>query len=314
MIAFATSSLVGSSPLTRGKPRESPITRCSPGLIPAHAGKTPAPGSHHDRRQAHPRSRGENTIRALGNGRLQGSSPLTRGKPSHSGRHSIPIGLIPAHAGKTTAFQLGQVALKAHPRSRGENVKVSVVAETKNGSSPLTRGKLYKDRESLTNGGLIPAHAGKTWHGGLYFCDAGAHPRSRGENAKHQPRFTSVSGSSPLTRGKRRKDASQNVRRRLIPAHAGKTRPARNQRARAWAHPRSRGENGVGCAWMTCAPGSSPLTRGKQRIRPTRLRGAGLIPAHAGKTQQWRHAYSGDGAHPRSRGENHCVPRFRGRQ
>ena len=51
--------------------------------------------------------------------------------------------LIPAHAGKTRAASPCPTSHPAHPRSRGENVKVSVVAETKNGSSPLTRGKHF---------------------------------------------------------------------------------------------------------------------------------------------------------------------------
>ena len=50
----------GSSPLTRGK-RELPGRRgLLPGLIPAHAGKTPSPPSPCTETRAHPRSRGEN--------------------------------------------------------------------------------------------------------------------------------------------------------------------------------------------------------------------------------------------------------------
>ena len=52
---------------------------------------------------------------------------------------------------------------------------------------------------------------------------------------------------------------------RLIPAHAGKTRPPlRHRRVRA-AHPRSRGENGSAGTARAGGSGSSPLTRGKPR-------------------------------------------------
>ena len=50
--------------------------------------------------------------------------------------------------------------------------------------------------------------------------------------------------------------------------------------------------------------GSSPLTRGKQRIRPAGRRDAGLIPAHAGKTVRPSTEEDPHPAHPRSRGEN----------
>ena len=70
----------GSSPLTRGKP---PRVRRAGGqqrLIPAHAGKTPEPICANRRNSAHPRSRGENTLRQASGPFLRGSSPLTRGK------------------------------------------------------------------------------------------------------------------------------------------------------------------------------------------------------------------------------------------
>ena len=72
---------LGSSPLTRGKPRHTLGTRIPRGLIPAHAGKT-------DRTPAH-------------RCRDHGSSPLTRGKREHEERRTAKRGLIPAHAGKT---------------------------------------------------------------------------------------------------------------------------------------------------------------------------------------------------------------------
>ena len=73
---------------------------------------------------------------------------------------------------------------EAHPRSRGENVvpKVKAVAEV--GSSPLTRGKLAREGDTLSHQRLIPAHAGKTDEVLSESHTAGAHPRSRGENLR----------------------------------------------------------------------------------------------------------------------------------
>ena len=92
---------LGSSPLTRGKPRwpqRRPRTRR---LIPAHAGKTPAGRVLSDGGQAHPRSRGENSVGGLRSLPQRGSSPLTRGKLKPSMIDRPAERLIPAHAGKT---------------------------------------------------------------------------------------------------------------------------------------------------------------------------------------------------------------------
>ena len=113
-----------------------------------------------------------------------------------------------------------------------------------------------------------------------------------------------VCGSSPLTRGKQRKRRHSLRRSGLIPAHAGKTADDWSKLSVLAAHPRSRGENDGGIMDVALSPGSSPLTRGKQRRR---LRNHGhmrLIPAHAGKTQAQSSQSPIPSAHPRSRGEN----------
>ena len=135
---------------------------------------------------------------------------------------------------------------------------------TTSGSSPLTRGKPGARASSPENLGLIPAHAGKTLVVMRGPPGSWAHPRSRGENRCSGAGGRSSSGSSPLTRGKRRRRATPQATARLIPAHAGKTRRRAGAGPGGWAHPRSRGEN---------TPQNSRL--------PGTL---ALIPAHAGKT------------------------------
>ena len=71
----------GSSPLTRGKRRWPDRFGVFVGLIPAHAGKTRVVILRARQVRAHPRSRGENGLRETLLDHLQGSSPLTRGKP-----------------------------------------------------------------------------------------------------------------------------------------------------------------------------------------------------------------------------------------
>ena len=91
-----------------------------------------------------------------------GSSPLTRGKPDREMDALDAARLIPAHAGKTVAFEVSGEGARAHPRSRGENTGVVMVASALDGSSPLTRGKLGRNRDGRVISRLIPAHAGKT--------------------------------------------------------------------------------------------------------------------------------------------------------
>ena len=114
-------SLLGSSPLTRGKHGDQAVNGLDDRLIPAHAGKTSVGSSWPQHSGAHPRSRGENA--SLGNGTplATGSSPLTRGKLCPGRGGSRRSGLIPAHAGKTPRHRLLTTANSAHPRSRGEN-------------------------------------------------------------------------------------------------------------------------------------------------------------------------------------------------
>ena len=215
-------------------------------------------------RPAHPRSRGENEGRAPDRQDRPGSSPLTRGKPPGDLMLCQPHRLIPAHAGKTPCSRAPSASPPAHPRSRGENDEYAPPPLTLDGSSPLTRGKRSRAWSPIPTPGLIPAHAGKTLTGMVADTDAGAHPRSRGENSRWRRPARSTRGSSPLTRGKRALLVAAMKSPRLIPAHAGKTPDYPRTPGQPWAHPRSRGEN-------------SPQTRSMAST-------VWLIPAHAGKT------------------------------
>ena len=160
-----TLDIPGSSPLTRGKrPSSRPSPRCAR-LIPAHAGKTDGASGERDRFPAHPRSRGENGSWVSRRRAVRGSSPLTRGKQLVIDYLNRPGGLIPAHAGKTSTRGNCPSATWAHPRSRGENTGGGGLGSHDLGSSPLTRGKQYRRVLRGNVPGLIPAHAGKTYHG-----------------------------------------------------------------------------------------------------------------------------------------------------
>ena len=213
----------GSSPLARGKPwAGSPI--CSQmRLIPARAGKTRACEKPEPKRQAHPRSRGENAGMTHKQIAAAGSSPLARGKPSSTRTRTPIIGLIPARAGKTPMAPDPAGSLAAHPRSRGENTGEIENAVKEAGSSPLARGKRTWPCRGGWRPGLIPARAGKTGCQGTVTPPSVAHPRSRGENQFSAPPGPPTTGSSPLARGKPEPRHDRRGMGRLIPARAGKT-------------------------------------------------------------------------------------------
>ena len=236
----------GSSPLTRGKRDDDGDPREQHRLIPAHAGKTSTSSRRRGLRPAHPRSRGENVMDPPSIALASGSSPLTRGKPQGPRGDRRGHRLIPAHAGKTQPQAARRNPGRAHPRSRGENDCGGVIPVVGVGSSPLTRGKPHAPTVTAPTGGLIPAHAGKTMRVTVWVPLGAAHPRSRGENLFALVIGVRTFGSSPLTRGKPLSGRRRVPPRRLIPAHAGKTRRHRNGRGHREAHPRSRGENDSG--------------------------------------------------------------------
>ena len=277
-------------------------------LIPAHAGKTGILRASRSVITAHPRSRGENADDARVFGEYNGSSPLTRGKPSTASWSPTRTRLIPAHAGKTRLSAGQQRGGAAHPRSRGENLIVWSIRLFNCGSSPLTRGKPVRQLARVRDRRLIPAHAGKTCRRGGASTRRRAHPRSRGEHVPTNQRLGRRSGSSPLTRGTRPRRDARRYRRRLIPAHAGNTGGVPVWHVGLAAHPRSRGEHAGSAADCTSTMGSSPLTRGTLVVLRLIMRCRGLIPAHAGNTAPRAEAARPGTAHPRSRGEHLRFP------
>ena len=220
----------GSSPLTRGKRYSVHRLTCACGFIPAHAGKTSHDPAHQSASTAHPRSRRENDLTEPIMELMPGSSPLTRGKLDRAAGPGQVVGLIPAHAGKTSCSVEPLGSVGAHPRSRGENGGTRSLRIPARGSSPLTRGKQAVIVTPEPTNGLIPAHAGKTYSARQARTRPRAHPRSRGENRRHARQDTHDLGSSPLTRGKHQLHESCCFFPRLIPAHAGKTNALKGPR------------------------------------------------------------------------------------
>ena len=90
---------------------------------------------------------------------------------------------------------------------------------------------------------LIPAWAGKTSLPLIAAPGSSAHPRVGGENLKDAGRLVIGGGSSPRGRGKLLAAKDRVIRRRLIPAWAGKTSAVGSNVYSISAHPRVGGEN-----------------------------------------------------------------------
>ncbi len=257
----------GSSPHTRGTPRQDPECAALPRLIPAHAGNTSPQRPAPQRGAAHPRTRGEHPTIGQGGDSAPGSSPHTRGTRGSDDVLSRRGRLIPAHAGNTDGHARGQAHAPAHPRTRGEHVHVRAHGSPPSGSSPHTRGTRVAGAEGASRDRLIPAHAGNTRPPGSRRARTPAHPRTRGEHLDRVHRGFPEVGSSPHTRGTRPDRGDARARGRLIPAHAGNTRLWHLAALRGPAHPRTRGEH-LGGGLLGLLPlGSSPHTRGTPRRR-----------------------------------------------
>ena len=135
------------------------------GIIPAHAGSTcpyHCPGQW---LRDHPRACGEHYVRFLQHWYLKGSSPRMRGalvEPFLLLR--FMGGIIPAHAGSTEHYGTYSAAGRDHPRACGEHGQRYKTFPRAMGSSVVRLGVGRRLRDFPSRHGIIPAHAGSTYH------------------------------------------------------------------------------------------------------------------------------------------------------
>ena len=122
-------------------------------------------------------------------------------------------------------------------------------------------------------------------------------------------------GSSPHTRGARRRCRHRRTTGRIIPAYAGSTRRRCRWPPAGRDHPRIRGEHRKVLGDNLRVYGSSPHTRGARSKFAGRADDGGIIPAYAGSTplaeidpRQVR------GSSPHTRGAPEVSERVRGRR
>ena len=231
----------GSSPLARGLPIAVIYNTDRPGIIPARAGFTRRRNGRPASKRDHPRSRGVYILAGGLSGALDGSSPLARGLRMMEKLSLDLRRIIPARAGFTVSGTPACAYVLDHPRSRGVYETIASDASRISGSSPLARGLLTVAILNSKVAGIIPARAGFTSCSCPACTGPGDHPRSRGVYGIARRWLFPFAGSSPLARGLPRETEEEIVRWWIIPARAGFTRNGKNNDARPWDHPRSRG-------------------------------------------------------------------------
>ena len=295
---------VGSSPRMRGKQQRGGDIGRARRIIPAHAGQTESNQHAHDAVTDHPRACGANPGLEGPRAWYYGSSPRMRGKRAETVTVRGVSRIIPAHAGQTQSRQSQRPEHADHPRACGANRNTRIPTASAAGSSPRMRGKLGDPGGGVAGVRIIPAHAGQTSPATRPAGRAPDHPRACGANTLRRWVMPSRSGSSPRMRGKQRTGHRVQAARRIIPAHAGQTKPAWHRSLMPSDHPRACGANSGQPQTGGDDFGSSPRMRGKPAARSRRVMRVRIIPAHAGQTSAAARAGWSRPDHPRACGAN----------
>ena len=209
----------------RGSQEHADWHGCVEGIIPAHAGLTFTPPYKFRHCRDHPRACGAHQDNNKKVWNLAGSSPRMRGSPGYADRQIPAVGIIPAHAGLTDYECLRCGRARDHPRACGAHFVWPASRAGFWGSSPRMRGSLEYDENYNNVVGIIPAHAGLTQPKGSAPCSVRDHPRACGAHYTSRAAKRKEMGSSPRMRGSRASSGRSLSRSRIIPAHAGLTRP-----------------------------------------------------------------------------------------
>ena len=214
-----------------------------PGITPAYAGKSQRTAFPVAGGQDHPRVCGEKCTRQISCSSNSGSPPRVRGKGCTIIIATLPGGITPACAGKSTGGHHTDAVYRDHPRVCGEKVLSSCWIVSLMGSPPRMRGKVFARLIVFAAGGITPAYAGKSRRFASLYDSIRDHPRVCGEKYSLEKVEKVAMGSPPRMRGK--------------------GRPVQRRRKRVGDHPRVCGEKYSLEKVEKVAMGSPPRMRGK---------------------------------------------------
>ena len=148
----------------RGKGAEGAEPAVHHGITPAHAGKRERNSCRWVVSRDHPRTCGEKQFALSRFAVVLGSPPHMRGKGLRRFRDCIPVGITPAHAGKSKNAQGPADSCEDHPRTCGEKLTTFDAGKLIPGSPPHMRGKAASRDFQIWYLRITPAHAGKRSH------------------------------------------------------------------------------------------------------------------------------------------------------
>ena len=172
------------------------------------------------------------------------------------------------------------------------------------GSSPHTRGARSRSQPRAFHPRIIPAYAGSTVPTRRQPSGRRDHPRIRGEHGSGNGKAVHQDGSSPHTRGARRRTPLGRHPCGIIPAYAGSTPCGTPILTECRDHPRIRGEHDCSIYFTNFPTGSSPHTRGALSLSGALIGCGRIIPAYAGSTFRLIFSQARSRDHPRIRGEH----------
>ena len=135
----------------------------------------------HSHGKDHPRMRGEKPVISPPVTPVAGSPPHARGKVLKLFDIGQRIRITPACAGKSFSRLPPSLAIRDHPRMRGEKVTLKFCEHAPQGSPPHARGKDVAGHNAAAVPGITPACAGKSLPGNEISMELKDHPRMRGE-------------------------------------------------------------------------------------------------------------------------------------
>ena len=171
----------------RGKVRMCPVLRYGRRITPAHAGGRGGADMTQMPEKDHPRACGEKNTIHRKFVHKEGSPPRMRGKGERKRRNCYPLGITPAHAGKSILFSASMQLCWDHPRACGEKLSHSQISPVRMGSPPRMRGKDCDCILPYARMGITPAHAGKSVQAERGAASDQDHPRACGEKTKKIP-------------------------------------------------------------------------------------------------------------------------------